>query len=104
MTRKQLQIQKMRMISVYLKSGKTQRSFIDEQGISLTGFRYWLNKYRAAHSKPVITNPNSFVEVIPSIPVALHDSSFDIIFPNGVRINMPSAADGSLLSKVIKSW
>jgi hypothetical protein len=104
MTRKQLQIQKMRMISEYLKSGKTQRAFIDEQGISLTGLRYWLNKYRRTHSKPVVTNQNNFVEVVASMPEEKNTTDFDIIFPNGVRVNMPSIADGSLLSKVIKSW
>jgi hypothetical protein len=105
-THKQLQKHQFRMISQYLESGKTQRAFIAEQGISLTGFRYWLNKYRIAHSKPAVTNKNSFVEVIPSIPAVKESLPgwIDIIFPNGVRVNLSSESDGSFLSKVIKSW
>jgi hypothetical protein len=100
MTRRELQRQKFKMISDFQGSGKTQLAFVREAGISLTGFRYWLKKYRAKHEKPA---GNGFVEVVPSGATSA-EACFDIIFPNGVRANMPSAVDGALLGKVIKSW
>ena len=104
MTRRELQRQKFKMISDFQGSGKTQLAFVREAGISLTGFRYWLKKYRSKQNKAAPGTRGNFIEVIPSIPVVLDKCSFDIIFPNDVRVNMPSVIDGSILGKVIKSW
>jgi hypothetical protein len=100
MTRRELHRQKFKMVSDYLDSGKTQLAFVRESGISITGFRYWLKRYRKKYDKPL---KNNFIEVT-SVPAIREELSFDIIFPNGVRINLPSSTDDSLLSKVIKSW
>ena|ERR1022692_304166 len=100
MTRTQLARQKYKLISDYQSSGKTQSAYAREAGISLTGFRYWLNKYRAKHNKPV---RNNFIEIVPTANMPV-EANFDIIFPNGVRINIPANSDAALLGKIIKSW
>jgi len=100
MTRRELQRQKFKMISDFQGSGKTQLAFVREAGISLTGFRYWLKKYRAKYDRPI---RNNFIEIVPTADLPV-DPGFDIIFPNGVRVNMSLAIDGALLGKVIKSW
>jgi hypothetical protein len=101
MSRKELQRRKFKMVLEYQSSGKTQMAFVREAGISLTGFRYWLNKYRSKDNKAAKA---TFVEVVAGAPPAVGMGGFDIIFPNGVRINLGTGADGALLGKIIKSW
>jgi hypothetical protein len=85
-------------IEQWKESGITQKQFCQEQEIALSNFFYWQKKYR----KQLQSAPGF-------IPIAVHghtkdSASIEIIYPNGVRIQLPSTMHPSAVGEFIRMY
>jgi hypothetical protein len=85
-------------IEQWKESGITQKQFCQEHEIALSNFFYWHKKHRK-HSP---STPGF-------IPIAVHSnikgsSSIEIIYPNGVRIQLPSTMHPSAVGEFIRMF
>jgi hypothetical protein len=85
-------------IEEWKASGSTQKQFCQENKIPLSSFFYWHKKYRNQES-----GSTAF------IPITLHAGkneakNIEIIYPNGVRIQLPSNIRPSALGEFIRMF
>jgi hypothetical protein len=86
-------------ISQWKESGQSQKRFCLENKISSSNFFYWYKKYRK-QSSPV----SGF------IPIRVHKGSekqydvMEIIYPNGVRLQLSAAAHPSIIGELIRMF
>lgn len=81
------------LISLWEESGKDRQSFCAEHGIKVSKFSYWRTRYKERHAA---SGTNNFVALEPS-----SSSSLELIYPNGVRIAVPSGTDHSMIASLI---
>jgi hypothetical protein len=86
-------------ISQWKESGLSQKQYCLENKISSSNFFYWYKKYRKQN------NP-----VTGFIPVHVHQRSekpsdvLEIIYPNGVRVQISGAAHPSVIGELIRMF
>lgn len=85
-------------IAAWEKSGRPQREYIDEQGISKSVFGYWLRKYRQEQQ----LKSGSFVAVtapVGALPRAVGFASFRL--SNGSELILHEAVSAAYLRELL---
>ena len=86
-------------ITQWKESGLSQKRFCLENKISSSNFFYWYKKYRKQNNR-----------VSGFIPVRVHQRSekpydvLEIIYPNGVRLQLSAAAHPSIIGELIRMF
>ena len=97
----------------FRSSGLSVRDFCANECINEAKFYYWQKKFKSAESSPV--TPSGFVPLVvqPGYPTKsqvgdnLHTqptsagASYEIIYPNGVKLHLPANSDLRLLRSLI---
>lgn len=90
-----------RLIELWEQSGQRQSDFCTSQGISLASFGYWRTKWLASSQSEAVSEVSAPL----FIPLPKQDitapSPYEIIYPNGVRLSLPSL-DLSILAQLLK--
>ncbi|MBK1442701.1 IS66 family insertion sequence element accessory protein TnpB [Parapedobacter sp. ISTM3] len=82
------------LVRQWRESGLTRKEFCLQHGITLSKFGYWISRWKEDQSAV-----NSGFIPMGSPGIAGH-SVLSVIYPNGVRLEVPSA-DLGLLSRLI---
>lgn len=80
------------LIDQWQESGKTQQAFCKEHNLAFSKFYYWLKRYRSG------VNGNSF------LPLEINqglNSGFEIRYPDGVILQLPSSIKLSVLKQLL---
>ena len=84
--------------------GLTQKAFCEQEGLALSTFQNWLQKYRA-RQRQLENPPASHSGFIPlhvrQAPIAAPPLSCVIEFPNGVIIRLSGQVDMQVLSHLV---
>lgn len=97
------------LIETWEKSGQSQSAFCTAHSISLSKFGYWRSKWLAINSSSEDASSPTFIPINPiEIPAAdsitnVHSTSehfYEIIYPNGVQLRLPSL-DLSVLAQLL---
>lgn len=97
-----------RLIAAWEKSGQKQPDFCAAHGIHLGKFGYWRTKWLALHP-PSENKTSSFIPIEKAAPPKEKQAdlqgegtskSYEIIYPNGVCLRLPSL-DLSILKQLI---
>lgn len=97
----------------FRESGLTVRDFCLNECINEAKFYYWQKKLKSCQS--LISATSGFVPLVipsgyplkpvaqhhPPHPVASGESSYEIVYPNGVKLNLPANTDLRLLKSLI---
>jgi hypothetical protein len=85
------------MIESWKGSNESQQSFCKTTGISLSGFQYWLKKYR---DQKDLSQPSTFIPV--KIQADSLESPFaDLVLPDGRRLTLYHAVDCAFLRSLL---
>jgi len=82
------------LVAQWRDSGLTRKEFCLQHGITLAKFGYWIKCWKEAQSG----GDSGFIPMGP--PGIAGHSVLSVIYPNGVRLEVPSA-DLGLLSRLI---
>ena len=92
-------------------SGLTQTEFCRRNALALSTFQYWRRRLREADAETESTTqpaPADFVElaVQPVAPqaateIAMIDTAFELAFPSGLKLKVPSGVEGRALAEVL---
>ncbi len=82
------------LVRQWRESGLTRQEFCLQHGITLAKFGYWIARWKENQSG----GESGFISLTPSR--AGDRASISVIYPNGVRLEVPSA-DLGLLSRLI---
>lgn len=74
-------------------SGLSRRDYCQEAGLPLANFFYWQKKYRNQNN-----DSGRFVALRPETP---DQESFELYYPNGVRLVLPGGISPSYLKMLI---
>lgn len=86
------------LVEECLHSGKTQKEYCQQAGISYAKFNYWMCRYRKQHQlKPTA----GFIKV-DTLPIS-EQQNLEIFYPNGVRLKA-WGADLSLISQLVRLY
>jgi len=87
------------LIRQWEKSGLTQESFFNQQGIPKSTFVYWRTRYlkETGHSK----GKNIFIPVKLDHAPANGHQVLELVYPNGVRMVCSADTDLSLIKSLI---
>ena len=98
MNRQALREKMFSVIEEYLVSGQTQAAFCSDHSLAVVKFQYWLRRYRQSENAPM--EDAGFIKLQqPGVR-----SSLEVVFPNGVKVNMGAKADLTVLRKIISCW
>ena len=86
-----------RIIDLWEKSGQSQPDFCASHGVTVASFGYWRTKWLALHPPPIAEVP-AFIPIKKAIPEKTEPQpeaekragGYEIIYPNGVRLRLPS--------------
>ena len=88
--RLQRQEMMMSLIEQWSESGKSQKLFCQEQGITFTTFYYWLRRYRRS------LDENGF------LPVEISTgANIEIRYPCGVVLQLPAATRVAVIKQLL---
>ena len=86
-------------------SGLTQVEFCRRNELALSTFQYWRRRLREAEpesgTEPLEVGDFVEVEVRPSSAVSGASDSFELIFPSGLQLKVPSSVQGRALAEVL---
>jgi len=82
------------LIAEWESSGLDRSSFCELHDIKVSKFSYWRTRYKK--SQPLSPNTTNFVKLQPSL-----ESSVEVIYPNGVKVVLPSVNDTATISALI---
>ena len=88
-------IDRFSMIDRWKASGKSINTFCKEENISYHMFLYWRNKYTRQ------TNPSGFIKIKSAKPISIKETTCEIIFANGNRVNFNSSPQASYLKELL---
>jgi len=100
------------LIEAWEKSGQKQANFCVAHGINLGKFGYWRTKWLALHPPTESESGSSFIPIEKATPPKKKQSnlnsvetseSYEIIYPNGVRLRLPSL-DFPILKELINCY
>ncbi|MFB2121700.1 IS66 family insertion sequence element accessory protein TnpB [Parapedobacter sp. 2B3] len=80
------------LVGQWRESGLTRKEFCLQHGITLSKFGYWIARWKADQS----VGDTDFIPMVPSGSGTV----LSVVYPNGVRLEVPSA-DLGLLSRLI---
>lgn len=83
------------LVGQWRGSGLTRKEFCTQHGIGLAKFGYWISKWKEEHTSSGIPG---FIPM--GSPRAGDMPVLSVVYPNGVRLEVPSA-DLGLLSRLI---
>ena len=75
------------LVEAYRGRELTKKAFCAQHGMPESVLTYWIAKYHREQA----TEAGSFVEISPSLPMA-ERALMEMIFPNGIRLRLFSAA------------
>ena len=78
------------LIEQWSESGKTQKVFCQEQGITFTTFYYWLRRYR----RRLEENGFLSVEISPG-------DNIEIRYPGGIILQLPATTKLSIVKQLL---
>lgn len=81
------------LVAEWESCGLTRKEFCTTHGIKLSNFSYWRGRYIKFHSSKESEN---FIKVEP-----VATTSFELIYPNGVKIVLPVNSDPETISSLI---
>jgi hypothetical protein len=87
--------ERLEMIDRWKASGKSISSFCKEENIPYFTFLYWRDKLFKKN------NRSGFVKIKPSVSHKLKDTTCEIIFTNGNRLNFPVPPEASYLKALL---
>lgn len=98
------------IIASYYQSGDTQHKVCEREGIKIHALKFWIKKYRI--SKGLVTKRKSkskaktskFIALSVNAASSFKAVSFDISYPNGVKLKVDSKIDLHELSSLIKLY
>jgi len=76
----------------------TQKKYCQQNGISLPTFYYWIKKIRHKESH----QPGGFIPLRLNGSKRITHEDYEIHYPNGVSIRIPSTADLHLVSRLVR--
>ena len=82
------------LVGQWRESGLTRKEFCLQHGITMGKFSYWISRWKEDQSG----GDNVFIPM--GTPGTAGHSVLSVIYPNGVRLEVPSA-DLGLLSRLI---
>jgi hypothetical protein len=82
------------LVRQWRESGLTRQEFCLQHGITLSKFGYWISRWK----EDQFGGDNGFIPM--GSPKMAGHSVLSVIYPNGVRLEVPSA-DLGLLSRLI---
>lgn len=86
------------LIKAWEQSGQSQADFCAAEGVSLASFGYWRTKWLALQSSGEKESESLFIPIKKEVSPVM--SSYEIIYPNGVRLCLP-VLDLSLLPQLL---
>jgi hypothetical protein len=93
-----------KVIAAWEASGKSQKAFCAQKGISFWSLRYWRSKMKDAASDEGPNPPTPFVEVKKQIQKPSKGSgTFRVIHPNGLVIEFDGWADPRRVVEIIQA-
>lgn len=90
------------LIKAWEQSGQSQAEFCVAEGVSLASFGYWRTKWLALQSSGEKESVPLFIPIKKEVSQVTGSvgSSYEIIYPNGVRLCLP-VLDLSLLPQLL---
>lgn len=88
-------VERFKMIDRWKASGKSINSFCKEENVSYYMFLYWRDKYLKQ------TKPSGFIKIKSAEAISIKDSTCEIVFINGNRINFNSHPEVSYLKELL---
>ena len=85
------------LIEIWKESGLSKTEFCTEQNISQPVFYYWMRRYKERKTPSM----DGFIPVCVQNEVSGSTSSIEILYPNGVRLLLPSECDLSMVRSLI---
>jgi hypothetical protein len=90
----------LRLLEEYEQTELTQAAFVEQKGVKLATFRYWLYKERNKKAEPSAT----FVEVaLPSVPFSVETASVVLDFAQDLRLRFSSLPSPSYLASLLQA-
>jgi len=83
------------LIAEWESSGLDRSSFCELHDIKVSKFSYWRTCYKKSQSSS--SNTANFIKLQPSL-----GSPIEIIYPNGVKVVLPSGNDTATISALIQ--
>lgn len=93
-----------RTLTAQRNSGLSQREFCRRNDLSLSTFCSWRRRLRVEAPEEVKAAQVEFVELQPEAPLVPEDAPddrFELIFPDGLRLKLPSRVEGRELAEVL---
>jgi len=100
-----------RAMTAHRRSGLTQVDFCRRNDLALSTFQYWRRRLRDAEpeasSRPLETENFIELDIRPTVTGASSEAasaaggSFELIFPSGLQLKVPSSAPGRALAEVL---
>lgn len=91
----EIKAERLKMIDRWKASSKSVNSFCKTENISYHMFLYWRKKFTGQ------TNPSGFIKIKPAEAIITKDTSCEIIFSNGNRINFNSRPEVIYLKELL---
>ena len=83
-------------------SGLSQIEFCRRNDLALSTFHRWRNRLGDAIDEPRESEPEFLpVEIRPERASASSDDGFELVFPSGLRLSLPSRVEGRDLAEVL---
>lgn len=98
---------KEQIVEAYFASKQSLKSFAEGKDIPARTLRDWVIKDERYVTRVCITNSSektSFAPIKIRSPKTIISSNIVIIYPNGVKIELPSSTDIPMLSSLIKAY
>ena len=89
------------LVQAWASSGLSQKDFCKSEKINLNTFRYWVGKAKRS-KKEDLTSESAFIPVSPSANSQSGSALISIFYANGVEVRLPSAADWTILQRLIQ--
>ena len=84
------------------ENNQSQRDFCKAHNLKISTFGYWRKKYIRAQNQTVDDRSKSTSGTFLTLTSSI--SSFEVIYPNGVRIQIPSGTPANQLSALIRLY
>ena len=87
-------------VESWRESDKTQIEFARENGLTISKFRYWVQKSRDLVDKDL--SSSGFIRISGNnLPLNEPDSIIRLHYPNGVSLSLPAGTSLSVVKKLI---
>lgn len=92
------------VVKGFSTSGLTHKEYCKSLGLKYGTYKYWCRKYKAEKKIPTKKGKKAtseFIDLKVSVPPVVSDS-LEIVYPNGVRLQLSTPLDGTGISTLSK--